>query len=116
MEMPGESAVYTGLSAEFPQQQVTTPFSFRAVLQSYDERYDLLQSSFTLGFASGEIRALARPARVPHDIAGIGDTFNGHSSRQDSALTHRHEPRIGREPRAAPRRRGLQGDRRVRAK
>jgi NAD(P)-dependent dehydrogenase (short-subunit alcohol dehydrogenase family) len=75
MELPGESASYSGLRAEILSSPAALPFDFEVALESLDDTFGLLQSRFTLHgnagvWAQGEISAIARaPIARRHAIA-----------------------------------------------
>jgi NAD(P)-dependent dehydrogenase (short-subunit alcohol dehydrogenase family) len=67
MELPGESASYSGLRAELLPTRPDPPTEFSIGLDRYDRRFGLLHSIFTLGaagrvYSKGEIAAISRPA------------------------------------------------------
>jgi NAD(P)-dependent dehydrogenase (short-subunit alcohol dehydrogenase family) len=66
MELPGECAAYSGLRAEILPGCPDLPLDFEIALESYEERFSLVRSRFSLSGASGvsacgEISAIARP-------------------------------------------------------
>jgi NAD(P)-dependent dehydrogenase (short-subunit alcohol dehydrogenase family)/acyl dehydratase len=67
MELPGESAMLTGMTAELTARP-ELPGNFEITLDSYDERFQLLASCFELrgrvgAYVRGEVSAIARPPR-----------------------------------------------------
>ena len=69
MELPGESAMYFKLAAEFPGGAFELPSEFQHQLTSYDPRWGMAKSRFRLfcgdsEWASGEMQAFLRPPRV----------------------------------------------------
>ncbi len=76
MELPGESAAFVGLKAEFPATAPHARSQFEIALESYDERFGLVESRFSLAgesdaYARGEITALARPSRARTELASL---------------------------------------------
>lgn len=68
MEMPGETALYSGLRLRIPAQPCV-PVTFEIALQSFNSDLMMAQSHFVLNgaggvWAEGEISALARPSRT----------------------------------------------------
>lgn len=69
MELPGENALFTGMTVDF-RGSPELPVSFHVALDSYDERFQLLDSCFELAapggtFAHGRLSAIARSPRAP---------------------------------------------------
>ncbi len=67
MELPGESAIYSGLRLNILGPPPQVPFDYEIALDSYDSRFGMVKSRFTLGtesaiWASGDISAISRPA------------------------------------------------------
>jgi NAD(P)-dependent dehydrogenase (short-subunit alcohol dehydrogenase family) len=75
MEMPGESATYSGLRLRL-EAGPAAPAEFQITLGSYDDHFGLLQSQFTISsathtFAQGEIMAIARSSSSKITLAGL---------------------------------------------
>jgi NAD(P)-dependent dehydrogenase (short-subunit alcohol dehydrogenase family) len=69
MELPGESAMYFQLHAEFLGGSFELPSEFHQQLTSYDRRWGMVKSRFRFFcgksvWASGELQAFLRPPRV----------------------------------------------------
>jgi NAD(P)-dependent dehydrogenase (short-subunit alcohol dehydrogenase family) len=67
MELPGESALFTAMTASF-EGSPGIPTKFQMAVESYDERYQLVESRFALSggstvYARGELSAVARSPR-----------------------------------------------------
>jgi NAD(P)-dependent dehydrogenase (short-subunit alcohol dehydrogenase family) len=69
MELPGESAAYSGLRAQLLEAVPKLPLEFEIRLERYDRRFSLVHSDFGLLGAAGvsvrgRISAVVRPRRV----------------------------------------------------
>jgi NAD(P)-dependent dehydrogenase (short-subunit alcohol dehydrogenase family) len=76
MESPGERAIYSGLKLKLLMGRIVAPLSFQLAVESHDGQFGLTRSQFALGgapgvWASGEISAIARPARCSSVTARI---------------------------------------------
>ena len=65
MELPGESATYSGLRLNILGTPPQVPFDYEIALDSYDSRFGMVKSRFALGaesaiWASGGISAISR--------------------------------------------------------
>lgn len=73
MELPGESAIFTTMAAELAGSP-EMPADFQIILDSYDERYQLVETRFALSgrsgtYARGEISAVAGSPRNQNTYA-----------------------------------------------
>lgn len=73
MELPGENAIFTGMTLELTARP-ELPADFEITLDSYDERFQLLESHFELAgrsgtFARGHLSAVARSPRERSSLA-----------------------------------------------
>ncbi|MGC2111749.1 MAG: SDR family NAD(P)-dependent oxidoreductase [Candidatus Korobacteraceae bacterium] len=73
MELPGENAIFTAVTAELAARP-ELPADFEITLDSYDERFQLLESHFELAgssgtFARGQLSAVARSPRERNSLA-----------------------------------------------
>ena len=73
MELPGENAMLSGVRAELVQRVPEAPAEFEIKLVSYDDRFQMVDSEFTLhgstgSYARGEIMTVARSPRAKNAI------------------------------------------------
>ena len=73
MELPGENAIFTAMTAEL-EGNPDLPSDFEVTVDSYDERYQLVETRFAISgrsgtYAHGEISAVARSPRNQNTYA-----------------------------------------------